>query len=177
MPRKPKAQKRRVAIVVNGKSIAVTLHPPTKARKSWYVFWNGLTTSKSTGQSEFDDALRVADNMLRNGGKSFKLSDTVMSDAEFEAIQRRHYDKKTDPTARERSMKSLRECLDAISAFKMISGIEPIAIATPDDCEQFQVEALTKSKNWRRPVVHQEDAACTAKDHKPLVHLSSNTVL
>src|SRR5690606_33764596 len=107
MPRKPKKEKQRVTVLVDGKPIAVTMHPPTGNRKSWYAFWTGLTTSKSTGQADLDEAVKVVENMLRNGGKKTDLSDLVMSDDEFEEIQRRHYAKKTDPEARKRSMKSL----------------------------------------------------------------------
>jgi hypothetical protein len=59
MPRKPKKAKKTIAVVVNGKPVNVILHPPTKARKSWYAFWKGLVSSKSTGQADFDEAVKV----------------------------------------------------------------------------------------------------------------------
>jgi hypothetical protein len=36
----------------------------------------------------------------------------------FEEIQRRHYQKKTDPSARSRAEKTLEDCLDAIATFR-----------------------------------------------------------
>ena len=74
-----------------------------------------------------------------------------LTDEEFEEIQRRHYGKKTDPAAAIRSAKSLAASLDSIRAFREITGITPISLATPDDCERFQREALQKPRNWRMP--------------------------
>lgn len=178
MPRKPKKEKQKVTVLVDGKPIAVTMHPPIGIRKSWYAFWTGLTTSKSTGQADLDEAVKVVENMLRNGGKKTDLSDLVMSDEEFEEIQRRHYAKKTDPEARKRSMKSLGECLDAISAFWEISGLRPITLATPGDCERFQAEALLKPRNWRVAYADNERSMKRRQEKETAVELlSSNTVL
>jgi integrase len=137
-------------VLVDGTPVAVTLHPPTGTRASWYAFWSGLETSKSTGTATLDDAVRVVENMLRNGGKRPDLGETVLSDDDFEEIQRRHYQKKTDPSARSRAEKTLEDCLDAIAAFRQITGLKPITLATPDDCERFQREARRLPKNWRR---------------------------
>ena len=73
-----------------------------------------------------------------------------MSDEEFDEIQRRHYGKKRRPRQPWfAAAKSLKASLDAISAFREITGITPISLATPDDCERFQREALQKQRNWR----------------------------
>lgn len=168
MPRKPKQRMVKINVVVDGTPVSVTLHPPTGTRASWYAFWNGLVTSKSTGSADLDDAVRVVENMLRNGGKRPDLADTVLSDDDFEEIQRRHYHKKTDPSARRRAEKTLEDCLDAIAAFRQITGLKPVTLATPDDCERFQREALRLPKNWRRDYPRkQETTEC----------LSPNTVL
>jgi integrase len=87
--------------------------------------------------------------MLVNRGKRATLADAVLSDEEFEEIQRKHYGKKKGRDAQVRSQKSLKSCLDAIGAFRQATGISPISLATPDDCERFQAEALSKTKNWR----------------------------
>jgi hypothetical protein len=150
MGRKPKVEKQTITVVVNGTAIAVTLHPPKPPRRAWYAYWAGLTTSKSTGQSDFDQAVTAVEGMLRNGGKQGHVTDIVLSDEEFEAIQRRHFGKKKDPDAHARSQKSLVNCLDAISAFRQIAGVSPITLATPDDCERFQAEAIGKARNWRK---------------------------
>src|SRR4051812_29030615 len=97
MPKKPKLSKQTITIVVGGNTISATLTPPTGSRRSWYVYWNGLVTSKSTGQQELQEAVRVVESMLRNGGQKSTHADTVLSDDEFEEIQRRHYAKKTGP--------------------------------------------------------------------------------
>lgn len=178
MPRKPKKEKQKVTVLVDGKPIAVMMHPPTGFRKSWYAFWTGLTTSKSTGQADLDEAVKVVEDMLRNGGKKTDMADLLMSDEEFEEIQRRHYSKKTDPDARKRSMKSLGECLYAISAFREISGLRPITLATPGDCERFQAEALLKPRNWRVAYANNERSMKRRQEKETAVEiLSSNTVL
>jgi len=138
-----------VNIVVNGKTITVILHPPTGARKSWYVYWNGLVASKSTGKRRLEDAIKAVEGMLQNGGERTDGRGAVPTDEEFEAIQRRHFGKKQDDKARERAEKSLTACLEAIRAFREITGLDPIALATPDDCEQFQHDALELPRNWR----------------------------
>lgn len=177
MPRKAKREKQKFTVLVDGSPIEVTLRPPTRTRKSWYAYWTGLTFSKSTGQSELTEAVKVVENMLRNGGKKSDLSDLVMSDDEFVEIQRRHYAKKTDPEARKRSMKSLRECLDAISAFQAISDLQPITLATPDDCERFQREAIAMPKNWRVEYAGNNRSMKRRQEQEPAANLSSNTVL
>lgn len=154
MGRKPKAEKRRsITVVVNGAVIPVTLHPPKPPRRAWYAYWPGLVASKSTGQTEFEQAALVAEDMVRNGGKrggdQENDAPSILSDDEFEEIQRRHYGKKTDSAAMVRAEKSLAACLDAIRAFREITGITPISLATPDDCERFQRDALKKPRNWR----------------------------
>jgi hypothetical protein len=68
MPRKPKVEKKTITGVVNSKPITVVLHPPTKARKSWYADWPSLVSSKSTGRAKFEDAVVVAEEMVRDGG-------------------------------------------------------------------------------------------------------------
>jgi hypothetical protein len=150
MPRKPKPEKRTITVVVNGTPVAVTLHPPGGARKSWYAYWNGLVSSRSTGQPTFEQAVKVVEDMLRHGGERRGLHAALLSDEEFEAIQRAHFARKTDPAAQARSAKTLEECLDAIAAFKAITRLDRVASATPDDCARFQTEALTRPVTWRK---------------------------
>ncbi len=148
MPRKPTQVKKTITVIVKGDPVAVVLHPPSGTRKSWYAFWNGLETSKSTGQRNLQDAIIAAENMVRNGGKRSDLIDAVLSDEEFEEIQRVHYSKRTDPTELARSQKSLMVFLNAIQAFRKISGLDRVVFATADDCSRFQRTALTMPKNW-----------------------------
>ena len=150
MGRKPKVEKRTITVVVNGTAIPVILHPPKPPRRTWYAYWPGLTTSKSTGQTDFEHAALAVEGMLRNGGKQGHVDDAVLSDEEFVEIQRRHFGKRKDPAAQQRAEKTLASCLEAMSAFRDISGVSPVAMATSDDCERFQVEALTKPRNWRK---------------------------
>ncbi|OAI45553.1 hypothetical protein AYO44_12880 [Planctomycetaceae bacterium SCGC AG-212-F19] len=149
MPRKPKIVKQVIQVIVNGKPIAVTLYPPKKSRRTWYAFWVGLTFAKSTGQTNFEDAVVAAENMVKNGGQKTTVADAVMSDDAFEQIQRIHFGRKQDPKKKARAEKSLMACLEAIAAFKAISGMTAIATATPDDCAAFQRKALALPKNWR----------------------------
>jgi integrase len=149
MPRKPKIEKQVVQVIVNGKPIAVVLHPPTGARASWFAYWNGLGASKSTGQSNLEDAIVAAEEMVKSGGKKSTAADARLSDGEFEEIQRVHFGRKQDPKKKTRAEKSLKACLEAIEAFKSISGLKPVAGATADDCAAFQRRALALPKNWR----------------------------
>lgn len=149
MPRKPKVEKHTVTVVVSGTPISVILHPPTGTRTSWYAYWNGLISSRSTGQSKLEDAIVAAENMVKRGGRKADLQDAVLSDEEFEQVQRVHFDRITDEKGRVRAQKSLASCLDAIAAFREITGISPVALASPDDCSRFQRVALTLPKKWR----------------------------
>src|SRR5690348_619180 len=122
MPRKPKEHKRKIIVVVNGNPVAVTLHPPGGNRRSWYAYWPGLVASRSTGTADPDEAALVVENMLKNGGKKPASHGSVLSDQEFEDIQRAHFDRQQDPAARARAQKTLESCLDAIAAFRTITG-------------------------------------------------------
>lgn len=177
MPRKPTLKKTKITILVNGSPIAVTLTPPTGVRTSWYAYWNGLVASKSTGQSQIDEAVKVVENMLRNGGQKTTIRETVLADEEFIEIQRRHYSKKTDPVAQKRSQKSLGECLDAISAFSQISRLSAVALATPDDCERFQRAALKLPRNWRVKYADNNQSRKRREGMAEVEKLSSNTVV
>jgi integrase len=150
MGRKPKYEKETITVVVQGTPIAVTLHPPTRSRTSWYAYWNGLVSSKSTGQRKLEDAILAAENMVRNGGRRADLSDAVLSDDEFDEIQRVHFGRKTDEKAKQRAKRSFESCMEAIAAFREITGLKPITFATPDDCAAFQRTALTLPNQWRR---------------------------
>jgi integrase len=176
MPRKPKREKKTITVIVNGTPVAVILHPPNGRRTSWFAYWNGLVASRSTGQSNFEDAVVVAENMVKNGGQQPVLADAVLSDEEFEEIQRRHYGKKTDPLAKSRAAKTLEDCLDAISAFRAISGLKPVTIAMPADCERFQEQALKTPKNWRH-LGKMTKAGPGDSDRQAVETLSPNTIL
>lgn len=159
MPRKPKLEKQHVTVVVDGKPVNMILHPPTGTRKSWYVYWNGLVASKATGERRLEDAVKAAEGMITGRSKRKAVADTVPSDEEFDEIQRRHYSKKQDPDAQRRAQKSLGECLYALSAFRSITGVRPVTLATPDDCERFQYKALQLPKNWRKRYPNSRDDA------------------
>jgi hypothetical protein len=177
MPRKPKQEKTSITVVIDGIPVPVTLYPPTRRRKSWFAYWVGLTYSKSTGQRLLRDAAVAAEAMVRSGGNKPALSDTLLSDDEFDEIQRRHYiDKKHDTEKKKRSEKSFMSCMEAISAFRETSGLKPVTLATPDDCERFQTEATRKPRNWRMKFSHREQASEDESEAgNPL--LSPNTVV
>ena len=113
-------------------------------------YWPGMTFSKSTGHTSFDDAVIAAEEMVKSGGKKATVTDAMLSDEEFEAIQLRHFSKKTDPAAKVRAEKTKEDCLEAINAFRAITGLRPVTAATPDDCERFQHKVLAPSRNWRQ---------------------------
>jgi integrase len=154
MPRKPKHEKLLITVVVDAVPYAVHLHPPRGSHKSWYAFWSGLVTSRSTGHATREGAVAAAETMLKEwlaGGEGDRPrpADLVLTDEEFEKIQRAHYGRKKDPRAKRRAEKSLVSCLEAVRAFKEISGLDAISTATPDDCAAFQRAALEKPRNWR----------------------------
>jgi integrase len=167
MPRKPKLNKTQVIVTVNGAPIPVTLFPPQGSRKTWYAYWKGLKTRKTTGVTEYEQAVIAVSDMLNYGGGKRFLADAIMSDDEFEEIQRRHYGKKKSADARRRAEKSLGACMEAITAFRTISGLVPITKATPFDCEKFQNDALRLPKNWR----------AKGERTKDIETLSANTVV
>ncbi len=150
MPRKSRPEKRKVAIPVNGTPVEVTLHPPSGTRTSWYAYWPGLVSSRSTGQADLQAAIRAVEGMLRNGGQRAELADAVLGDDEFERIQRVHFGRKADPADQARAASTLEGCLEAIEAFKAISGLAHVTAATPDDCARFQRDALKLPVNWRK---------------------------
>lgn len=150
MPRKPQKQKQKIAVVVRGRTVDVILHPPTERRKSWFAYWSGLKSSKSTGHTKLEEAIKAVEAMLRNGGKRPPASDELLTDEEFIKLQVAHFGRKKDEAAKVRAARSLEETEDAISAFKAISALEHVSLATPDDCASFQRIALTKPVNWRR---------------------------
>jgi hypothetical protein len=168
MPRKPKRKKEEMIITHGDKDVTVYLHPPTGSRRSWYVYWAGLKSSKSTGTRSLEEAKVVAKKMLIGGGRRKTLKSTLLTDDEFESIQRRHFAKKQGKEAQKRAQKSLRSCLEAISAFRDISGVSPVSTATADDCERFQHAALRLRKNWR---------AKHPRSKEDVETLSANTVL
>jgi integrase len=155
MPRKPKPpEKQTVNVVIDGVPVPVRLHPPEGRRASWYAYWPGLVASRTTGHSDLGQATATAESMVRAwkaGGAAHRPTPEgmVLSDDEFEAIQRAHYGKKQDED-RARAEKSLTSCLEAVRAFRAISGVSPISVATPDDCAAFQRKALALPRNWRQ---------------------------
>jgi integrase len=168
MPRKPRKKKETTQVVVNGTPVKIILHPPTGRRSSWFAYWHGLTASKSTGQTNRDDAIRVAQKMVAGDSGQPVLADAVLTDEEFEEIQRVHFGRKQDPAAKKRAEATLAGCLDAIAAFRDITNLRPVILATADDCAAFQRKALTLPKNWRHKYPNsQELVGC----------LSANTVL
>lgn len=170
MPRKPKVQKKDVTILVENHPITITLHPPTKTRTSWYVYWNGLKSSRSTGQSEYQSAVQIADDMIRRWVKGEEPlratpSSTALSDEDFKELQRAHFGRKTDTAARERADKTLHDCLEAIDAFSEIMDISPVTKATPDDCAAFQRKALSLPKNWRKKYPNSKETVDPEPQH------------
>jgi len=96
MPKKRKVKKEQIIVAVNKSPIKVILHPPNGKRKSWYAYWNGLATSKSTGQFDKAKAIEAVEGMLNNEGKPASLASTVLSDEEFEKVQRKHYGRRKE---------------------------------------------------------------------------------
>lgn len=160
MPRKPK-QKIPITVLVSSKAIRVVMHAPTRTRKSWYAYWTGLRYSMSTGQSDYDEAVKALHGMIESwnagqGGRRAAIADAVLSDEEFAAIQRAHFDRFHDLAEKKRAAKTLDDCLEAVGAFRDIIKMDPInftrpvAAVTPDICAAFQRKALTLPRNWRK---------------------------
>lgn len=69
MPRKPTVEKQTTTVMVNGKPVAVTLHPPRGNRKPWYAFWTGLKNGKATSERQLEAAI-VAVHAKDSNGKA-----------------------------------------------------------------------------------------------------------
>lgn len=149
MPRKPKVKTEELLIEQDGEYVQVYLHPPSGKRKTWYAYWPKLKHRKSTGAKSLEAAKKAVLEMLGTGPKNLTANETTLSDDDFDEIQTRHFAKKQGEAARKRAASSLRSCMEAISAFRQISGLSQISLATADDCEQFQHKALQLPKNWR----------------------------
>ena len=143
MPRKPKLEKQYRTFRVEGKDVKVSFFPPNGRSKSWYAYWKGLRTRKSTGQRSLEEAIEAVERELL--GKQDASPSSLMTDEEFYEIQRRHYERMNA------KQESVDANMEAISAFRTITGIAPIVAATADDCSRFQDEALRTPRNWRMP--------------------------
>jgi integrase len=177
MPRKPRIEKRTIQVVVNSVPIAIILHPPSGARKSWYAYWNGLITSKSTGQTDLTEAVKAVEGMLRNDGKRPTASDHILSEDELDRVQVAHFiDRRTDGQAKARGARSLKVFREALIAFKAILAMGPINFTLPitrvtaDQCAAFQTRALTLPKNFQQQ--HPR-----SKKSEEVARISPNTVL
>ena len=88
--------------------------------------------------------------MLENNGGLSRAEKLTLTDEDLWEIQRQHFGRKTEEQAKKRSAKSLANCLDALAAFREITGLKPISRATPDDCSKFQQVCKTLPNTWRR---------------------------
>lgn len=102
MPRKPQQRKTTAIIHAKGRPVRVTLYPPKPPRRSWYAFWPGLVAARSTGEQDREEALAAVVCMLENNGKLGHAKDLVLTDEEFREIQRWHFGRKTDESAKRR---------------------------------------------------------------------------
>ena len=136
MGRKRKLDKQTITVVVNGTAIPVILHPPVPPRSSWYAYWPGL------GREPFHRPERLRGGRPRCAGHAWEWGETGNAGrcCPHPTKNLRRFNggttvRKRTPDAQLRAQKSLKGCLDAISAFRQVTGITPIALATPDDCE------------------------------------------
>ncbi len=162
---------------VEGRMIEVTLFPPSGNKKSWYTYWSDLTFSRSTGQTDYTEAVKAVHGMLRNGGRKSDLTDVVLTDAEFDKIQSKHFSKKTDPQAIKRAHRSLSACMEAITAFRRITELSSISLATPEDCERFQHDALKLPREWRVQYANNRQSLNRREKRGEVDPLSSNTIV
>ena len=141
MPRKPKKVKHVRTFRVEGSDVNVTFFPPDDRYSSWCAYWKGLQTKRSTKRKTYDGAVEAVERMLN--GDNQQSSANMMTDEEFDEIQRRHYERiQAQP-------ETLAACMEAISMFREITGIRPITLANADDCARFQDEAIKLPKNYR----------------------------
>lgn len=166
MPRKPSLKKEVRTLRGNGKDVQVSFFPPQGRNKSWYAYWKGLPTRKSTKERSLERAIESVERELFD--KQDASSSSLMTDEEFDEIQRRHYERMN---AKQDSVDANRE---AISAFRTITGIVPIVAATADDCSRFQDEALLLPRNWRMPYSDETRREAERANHE---NLSVATVL
>jgi hypothetical protein len=148
MPRKPKEGCHEIHVSHNGAAVRVTLFPPraVKKERTWFAYWKGQKTRRSTGKKTLREAIEAATAMVQERPTGRSGDWQCPSDDEFVEIQRRHFSKKPDRSGKGASLTGV---LQAVDAFKRVTGMTPICRATPDDCERFQTEALKLLRNWR----------------------------
>jgi len=125
-------------------------------------------TRRSTGQNEYEKAVVAVNDMLNHKGQRRQWKDAISVDGEFEEIQRRILRRRLSRVRSGRAEKSLKATLEAISAFRDITGIVPVTLATAADCERFQNEAMRRKRFWRKEY---------PKSQKESKTLSANTVI
>jgi hypothetical protein len=147
VPRKPKEEQHEIHVLHNGTTVKISLFPPRPGsrEKSWYAYWKGQQTRRSTRKKTLAEAIEAATVMVQ-GRPAGTHSVECPSDEELIEIQRRHFNKKRDRSGKGASLTSV---LQAIDAFQRVAGVTPVCRATPDDCERFQTEALKLPRNWR----------------------------
>ena len=133
MPRKRKKDRKKISVIVDGVTHNVTLFPPHGREKSWYAYWSGLPTRKSTKQRDYDEAVKAIEIMLRNGGELRPKPATPITDEEFIEIQKSHYRRINAKQG------TIDACLEAVTAFRDVVCVSPISLATPDDCARFKM--------------------------------------
>ena len=143
MSRKPKIEIHRFDVPVDDEIIEVALYPPSGRKKTWYAYWKNLPFSRSTGQRRLKDAKSAAVDMLLNGGKVVPDSNAPMTDEEFIEIQRRHYDKKEKRNDKQQTNSSLVLLLEAVDAFRRITELSSITLATPGRLRVFSISGET----------------------------------
>lgn len=151
MPRKPKEGCHEIHVSLDGAAVRVTLFPPRAAKKerTWFAYWKGQKTRRSTGKKMLREAIEAATAMVQERPAGHPGDWQCPSDEEFIEIQWRHFGKRTNPAGKRKGESSLASAMEAVNAFQQVSGLTPICRATPDDCERFQTEALELVRNWR----------------------------
>ena len=150
MPRKRIQEKQQVQIIVNGQPITVIMHPPTGCKNP------GMLTGTACHGPE-----ALASAGLKMPLQSWRTCCGMVVAARYSPMHfspMKNLSKSSGGISARRKMlpprlgpqKSLANCLDAIAAFSEIMGMNPISMATPDDCANFQQVALTLPNNWRR---------------------------
>src|SRR5690242_11173958 len=117
MPRRPQLKKETVTVWVNNEPVRVILHPPTARRRAWYAYWPGLKYSVSTHELDLEKAM-FALRQLVEPAPADKQTSSPLSDEEFELVQRTHFGQHSDSAARVRADKTLKDCMQAIRAFR-----------------------------------------------------------
>ena len=143
------------------------MFPPKGAGSRVRATGAGLEARKATGHTNFDDAVGAVNDMLGNGGNKGKLKEAILSDEEFDEIQRRHYGKKQKTEAKRRAEKSLVAWKPSL----------PFGQSLDSSLSRLQHQAIVNDFSTMPDTSEESAIEVSATANENVENLSANTVV